>query len=80
MPGLRGITVKERIALKREDARWWLAIGSGIATISVLGGILGAVLAGDISDTTARDLTAIFLIPLLTLTTAVFGFYFGGSD
>jgi hypothetical protein len=72
--------VKERISLKREDARWWLAIGTGIATIVVLGGILGVCLAGDITDATARDLAATFLTPLLTLAAAVFGFYYGGGD
>jgi hypothetical protein len=67
-------------ALKREDARWWLAIGTGIAFVCALGGILGMCLAGGISDATARDLAATFLTLLLTLAAAVFGFYYGGGD
>ena len=79
-PGLHGVTVKERVALKREVARWWLAIGTGIASVCALGSILGMCLAGGISDATARDLAATFLTPLLTLAAAVFGFYYGGGD
>jgi len=79
-PGLHSLSIKEAIALRREDARWWLAIGSGLATIGVMGGILGSCIAGDISLNTAKDLALTFLTPLATLTVAVFGFYFGSKD
>ncbi len=78
--GLRGLTVKEHVLLMHEGVRWWLAVGSGVATLAVLGAILGSCLRGVIDLATAKDLALTFLAPLVTLTVAVFGFYYGGND
>jgi len=64
----------------REKARFWLAKALVCLLITVSLGLIVCAAAGWLTTSQAKDMAIAVLSPLVALTGAALGFYFGGDD
>ncbi len=83
-PGARIRTLREGEkydpAPDRENTRSWLAKALVWLLFLISLGLLAGVMVGELSSLQAKDLALAVLSPLVALTGAALGFYFGGDE